>query len=377
MTSKNKKKLKRTMIITLSILGILAFVTIIFLNQANFGRLPKGERKERISNSPNFRDEKFQNLSETPQLTGDKGSAAMMYDFLFGHYKRTTPTDIIPSVKTDLLNIDRSKDILVWFGHSSYFIQIDGKRILVDPVLDGVASPVSFINKPFKGSDAYKTKDIPDIDYLFISHDHWDHLDYESVMAMKNRIGKVICTLGVGEHFEKWGFDKNKIIELDWNENASLDQDFTTYCLPSRHFSGRGLSPNQSLWGSFLLQTPTMKIYIGGDSGYDTHFSQIGKQFGEIDLAILENGQYGSGWKYIRMMPDQVIQAAKDLNVKALLPAHSSKFKLANHPWDEPLIQASLIAEKENQRTMTPMIGEIVHLKDSTQMFSKWWETVE
>lgn len=377
MTSKNKKKLKRTMIITLSILGIFAFVTIIFLNQANFGRLPKGERKERISNSPNFRDEKFQNLSETPQLTGDKGSAAMMYDFLFGDYKRTTPTDIIPSVKTDLLNIDRSKDILVWFGHSSYFIQIDGKRILVDPVLDGVASPVSFINKPFKGSDAYKTKDIPDIDYLFISHDHWDHLDYESVMAMKNRIGKVICTLGVGEHFEKWGFDKNKIIELDWNENASLDQDFTTYCLPSRHFSGRGLSPNQSLWGSFLLQTPTMKIYIGGDSGYDTHFSQIGKQFGEIDLAILENGQYGSGWKYIHMMPNQVIQAAKDLNAKALLPVHSSKFKLANHPWDEPLIQASLIAEKENQCTLTPMIGEIVHLKDSTQMFSKWWETVE
>lgn len=377
MTSKNKKKLKRTMINTLSILGILAFVTIIFLNQANSGRLPKGERKERISNSPNFRDEKFQNLSETPQLTGDKGSAAMMYDFLFGDYKRTTPTDIIPSVKTDLLNIDRSKDILVWFGHSSYFIQIDGKRILVDPVLDGAASPVSFINKPFKGSDAYKTKDIPDIDYLFISHDHWDHLDYESVMAIKNRIGKVICTLGVGEHFEKWGFDKNKIIELDWNENASLDQDFTTYCLPSRHFSGRGLSPNQSLWGSFLLQTPTMKIYIGGDSGYDTHFSQIGKQFGEIDLAILENGQYGSGWKYIHMMPDQVIQAAKDLNSKALLPVHSSKFKLANHPWDEPLIQASLIAEKENQRTLTPMIGEIVHLKDSTQMFSKWWETVE
>lgn len=377
MISKNKKKLKRTMIITLSILGILAFVTIIFLNQANFGRLPKGERKERISNSPNFRDGKFQNLSETPQLTEDKGYAAMMYDFLFGDYKRTTPTDIIPSVKTDLLNIDRSKDILVWFGHSSYFIQIDGKRILVDPVLDGVASPVSFINKPFKGSDAYKTKDIPDIDYLFISHDHWDHLDYESVMAMKNRIGKVICTLGVGEHFEKWGFDKNKIIELDWNENASLDQDFTTYCLPSRHFSGRGLSPNQSLWGSFLLQTPTMKIYIGGDSGYDTHFSQIGKQFGEIDLAILENGQYGSGWKYIHMMPDQVIQAAKDLNAKALLPVHSSKFKLANHPWDEPLIQASLIAEKENQRTLTPMIGEIVHLKDSTQMFSKWWETVE
>ena len=377
MKSKTKKRLKQTMIILLSILGILAIVTIVFLNRANFGRISTGERKERVNNSPNYRNGKFQNLSKTPQLTSDKGTVAMMFDFLFGDYKRVIPTGEIASVKTDLLNIDREQDVLVWFGHSSYFIQIDGKRILVDPVLDGVASPVSFINKPFKGSDLYKTKDIPDIDYLFISHDHWDHLDYESVMALKNRIGKVICGLGVGEHFEKWGFDKSKIIELDWNENITLDNGFVGYCLPARHFSGRGLSPNQSLWASFLLQTPTMKIYLGGDSGYDTHFGRIGKQFGEIDLAILENGQYGSGWKYIHMMPHQVVQAAKDLNAKALLPVHSSKFKLANHPWDEPLIKVTRIAEETGQRTLTPMIGEVVNLKDSTQMFSKWWIGIE
>ncbi len=377
MRPKTKKRLKRTMIITLSILGILAIAIIILLNQANFGRTPTGERKERVNSSPNYRDGKFQNLTETPQLTGDKGYVAMMYDFLFGDYKRVTPIEEIPSIKTDLLNLDRNKDILVWFGHSSYFIQIDGKRILVDPVLDGAASPVSFLNKPFKGSDVYKTKDIPDIDYLFISHDHWDHLDYESVMALKDRTGKIICGLGVGEHFEKWGFDKDKVIELDWNEDALLDEGFTTYCLPARHFSGRGLSPNQSLWASFLLQTPTMKIYLGGDGGYDTHFSRIGEQFGEIDLAILENGQYGAGWKYIHMMPEQVIEAAKDLNAKTLLPVHSSKFKLANHRWDEPLIKVTQAAEKKNQHTLTPMIGEIVNLKDSTQIFSKWWVGIE
>lgn len=377
MTPQIKKRLKRTMIIILSILGILTIITVIFLNQANFGRTPTGERKERVNNSPNYRDGKFQNLSETPQLTGDKGYAAIMYDFLFGDYKRVTPIGEIPSVKTDLLNLDRTKDVLVWFGHSSYFIQVGGKRILADPVLDGVASPVSFLNKPFKGSDAYKTKDIPDIDYLFISHDHWDHLDYESVMALKDRVGKIICALGVGEHFEKWGFDKDKIVELDWNEEASLGEGFVSYCLPARHFSGRGLSPNQSLWASFLLQTPSMKIYLGGDSGYDTHFERIGKRFGGIDLAILENGQYGSGWKYIHMMPNQVVQAAKDLNAKALLPVHSSKFKLANHPWDEPLIQVTETAEKENQRILTPMIGEVVNLKDSAQVFSKWWVGIE
>lgn len=365
------------MIITLSILGILAIIAILFLNQDNFGRTPTGERKERVKNSPNYRDGKFQNLSDTPQLTGDKGIIAMTYDFLFGKYERVTPKGEIPSVKTDLLNLDRKQDILVWFGHSSYFIQIDGKRILVDPVLDGVASPVSFTNKPFNGSDVYKTKDIPDIDYLYISHDHWDHLDYKSIMALKDRVGKVICGLGVGEHFEKWGFDKDKVIEMDWNENTALDKGFETYCLPARHFSGRGLSPNQSLWASYLLQTPTMKIYLGGDSGYDAHFSRIGEQFGEIDLAILENGQYGTGWKYIHMMPDQVIQAAKDLNAKTLLPVHSSKFKLANHAWDEPLILATQIAEKVDQRMLTPMIGEVINLKDSTQVFSKWWVGIE
>lgn len=377
MTSRIKKRLKRIMIITLSILGILAIVIVVFLNQANFGRTPTGDRKETVQNSPNYRDGKFQNQSHTPQLTGDKGYVSMMYDFLFKDYERVIPTGEIPSVKTDLLHLDRNEDVLVWFGHSSYFFQTGGKRILVDPVLDGVASPVSFINKPFSGSDIYKTKDIPDIDYLFISHDHWDHLDYESVMALKGRVRKIICALGVGEHFGKWGFDKDQVIELDWDEDASLDDGFTTYCLPARHFSGRGLSPNQSLWASFLLQTPTTKIYMGGDSGYDTHFSRIGERFGEIDLAILENGQYGAGWKYIHMTPDQVVQAAKDLNAKTLLPVHSSKFKLANHPWDEPLIRVSEIAEKESQRTLTPKIGEVVNLKDSTQVFSKWWVGIE
>lgn len=377
MTSRIKKRLKRIMIITLSILGILAIVIVVFLNQANFGRTPTGDRKETVQNSPNYRDGKFQNQSHTPQLTGDKGYVSMMYDFLFKDYERVIPTGEIPSVKTDLLHLDRNEDVLVWFGHSSYFFQTGGKRILVDPVLDGVASPVSFINKPFSGSDIYKTKDIPDIDYLFISHDHWDHLDYESVMALKGRVRKIICALGVGEHFEKWGFDKDQVIELDWDEDASLDDGFMTYCLPARHFSGRGLSPNQSLWASFLLQTPTTKIYMGGDSGYDTHFSSIGERFGEIDLAILENGQYGVGWKYIHMTPDQVVQAAKDLNAKTLLPVHSSKFKLANHPWDEPLIRVSEIAEKESLRILTPKIGEVVNLKDSTQVFSKWWVGIE
>jgi L-ascorbate metabolism protein UlaG (beta-lactamase superfamily) len=365
------------MVIILSVVAILAIVIFAFVNQKSFGKLPAGERKERIRSSLNYKDGKFQNQSDTPQLTGDDGFLKMMYKFLFVSHERVTPVDEIPSVKTDLLNLDRNKDILVWFGHSSYFIQIDGKRVLVDPVLSGSASPVSFVNKPFKGTDVYKADDIPDVDYLFISHDHWDHLDYKTVMSLKEKIGTVICGLGVGQHFEYWGFDKSRIIEMDWNEESSLDKGFTVYSLPARHFSGRGLSPNQSLWASFLLETPTMKIYIGGDSGYDTHFSAIGTKFEEIDLAILENGQYDAGWKYIHMMPEEVVQASKDLRAGKLLPVHSAKYALGNHPWDEPLKRVSEANKGTGIHLLTPMIGEVVNLKDSTQQFSEWWKGLE
>lgn len=377
MRPKIKKRIKKIMIIAISIIAIIGIIAFFFLRQASFGKTPRGERLERVKASPNYRDGKFRNLSETPQLTGDKSMPALMFDFLFGNYQRVTPVDEIPAFKADLLSLERNEDKLIWFGHSSYLIQIDGKRILVDPVFSGAASPVSFVNKPFKGTDIYKAEDFPYIDYLFISHDHWDHLDYQTVMKLKEKTGRVICPLGVGEHFEHWGFDKKKIVELDWNEDTVLDNGFNVYCLPARHFSGRGLSPNQSLWASFMLTAPTMKIYIGGDSGYDTHFGKIGERFGEIDLAILENGQYGKNWKYIHMMPEEVAQAAKDLHVKNVLPVHSAKFALANHAWDEPLKRVSEASKDAGFRLLTPIIGETVNLKDSTQVFKEWWVGIE
>lgn len=155
---------------------------------------------------------------------------------------------------------------------------------------------------------------MPDIDYLIITHDHWDHLDRGTVTALRPRIRTVVCPLGVGEHFEYWGFPKERIVELDWHEQAALDDGFTIRCLPARHFSGRGLNSNQTLWGSFLLQSPSRKIYIGGDGGYGKHFAQIGREFPDIDLAILENGQYNEAWRYIHTLPGQLAQAAKDLS---------------------------------------------------------------
>jgi L-ascorbate metabolism protein UlaG (beta-lactamase superfamily) len=194
---------------------------------------------------------------------------------------------------------------------------------------------------------------------------------------MNGKIKQVICGLGVGAHLEHWGFAETQIIERDWNETVELGDSFTAFVLPTRHFSGRGFSRNKSLWASYLLQTPKRKIYIGGDSGYDTHFEEIGKEHGPVDLAILENGQYDKSWKYIHMMPEEVVKAAQELQASRLFPVHSSKFALGNHAWDEPLKRVSAAGEKEGMALVTPIIGQAVYLDSTDQAFERWWEGVK
>ena len=346
------------------------------LYQSGFGKNPKREDLDRMKQSPHYADGKFRNLHDTPQLTGDDGFFRIVMRNFFTKKPGTKPKGEIPAIKTDLLNLNHDEDVLVWVGHSSCFLQIAGKRILIDPVFSKYASPVPFYNRAFKGTNIYKPEDIPEIDYLIITHDHWDHLDYPTVKALKPKIAKIICPLGIGSHFKYWKFDRHQIFEMDWYDHIVPDSGFTVYCFPARHFSGRSLSPNKTLWASFLIQTPEMNIYISGDSGYDTHFAEIGKQFPEIDLAILENGQYDKNWRYIHLMPEEMLQVAQDLHAKYVLPVHSAKFKLANHPWKEPL---SKVTGLQNNSTviLTPLIGEKVNLTDSIRPFKQWWVEVE
>ncbi len=354
---------------------ILLFILIIFLytRKEKFGRAPFGKRLEAIQKSPNFSKGKFQNLSHTPSLTEGYSIPTVLYEFIFKRNANRNPSRAIPSVKTDLLNLPMDKDVLIWFGHSSYFIQLDGKRIVVDPVLSNNASPIAGSNKAFPGSDVYKAKDLPAIDYLFISHDHYDHMDYETLVQLKTKVKKVICGLGVGEHLERWGYTAENIIEKDWNETLELDKGFTVHTTSARHFSGRGFIRNNTLWLSYVLQTPSMKVFLGGDSGYDTHFTEIGNKFGPFDLAILENGQYDAKWKYIHSLPEEVLPIAQALKAKKVFPVHSGKFALANHTWDEPLKKITDSNKSIAIPLLTPMIGEIVYLKDSQQQFKQWW----
>jgi len=362
---------------TLFIISALIILFIVgvalFMQHPKFGKKATGTRLQRMQASPNYKDGKFQNQSFTPDLAEGATYFKVFRKFFFGKDKRNRPAQPLPVQKHDLKNLKPLDNVLVWFGHSSYFMQVDGKTLLVDPVFSGSASPVSFTTKAFKGTDVYGVDDFPEIDFLFISHDHWDHLDYETIVNLQPKVKNVVTGLGNGAHLERWGFNPDIIHEGDWYEEISLPNGFMAHVVPGRHFSGRSFVRNANLWGGFVLKTPTFNLLLGGDTGYDSHFKTIGEKYGPFDLVILECGQYNEYWKYIHMMPEEVVTAAHELGAKKLMPVHYAKFALSVHSWDEPIIRVTTEAEKQGMPIITPIIGQIVNLNEDN-VFAKWWE---
>ena len=358
---------------TVSLFGALGGAAWLFLREPKFGANPADGRLERVRRSPNYRNGGFQNQLPTEIMTRGNESRGV-WNFPWSRSKRARPAKPIPSVKCDLLRIGKDENFMVWFGHSSYFIQVDGKRLVVDPVMSGAASPVPFTTRAFPGTDPYTVTDLPDIDYLFISHDHWDHLDYDTVKRLRPKVKKVVCGLGVGSHLERWGYAKERITEGDWGDTVDLGDGFTAYIRTTRHFSGRALSRNQTLWVSFAVRTSGgYKLFLGGDGGYGPHFKEIGREFDGFDLALLENGQYNQAWREIHMMPDQTLQAADDLRATHVFPLHNSKFCISNHDWDAPLRTITSIAGRRRSRILTPAIGQIVALETPEAESAEWW----
>jgi L-ascorbate metabolism protein UlaG (beta-lactamase superfamily) len=338
------------------------------------GKNPSGSRLKKVLLSTNYRDGIFHNLSITTMMTGKGDMWRTLWKFL-NKPKTTKPPHALPSVKTDLKNLPDGNPVLIWFGHSSYLLKIDGKHILVDPVFSGYASPFKIKSaKNFDGSNVYNTDDMPVIDVLLITHDHYDHCDYETILKLSNKTINIITSLGVGSHLEYWGIDMSKVTELDWHESAEkAGMKFISQ--PARHFSGRGFTRSKTLWASFILNTKNCAIYIGGDSGYDTHFKEIGEKYGPFELAILEAGQYNEAWKSIHMMPEETVQASLDLKAKRLLPVHWGKFSLSLHPWNEPIERVIKKAEELNVEVTTPIIGELMIVGEKYPS-SKWWREV-
>ncbi len=356
---------------------LIAFAVGAFLRHPKFGAKPSGKRLDRIKASPNFREGEFQNLSETPQLTEDTNMLGILYTQLFKKAPRKRPSSVIPSVKVDLKSLPSGENTLVWFGHSSYLMQIDGNRILVDPVFSGNASPLPGTMKSFPGTDMYGVDDLPEIDILLLSHDHYDHLDYRTIVELKGKVGRIVTALGVGAHLEKWGYAPDQITETDWHESVNLGSELMLFTCPARHFSGRSFKRNQTLWQSFVLKTSTLNLFLGGDSGFDTHFKDIGEKYGPFDLAILENGQYDKRWRYIHSLPEEQLAIAEALNTKHVLSVHSSKFDLANHSWDEPLVKIHENFRDSPIGLVTPKIGKLVYLDNPKHASDKWWLGME
>jgi L-ascorbate metabolism protein UlaG (beta-lactamase superfamily) len=361
------------------ILSILFIITIMVCCSVNtkLGKAPNGESVKKMKTYPNYIDGSFVNIESTPAFGEGYGFWSVSYSFMFDEVLRPAPKDTIVSIKTDLKSLDPNTNLLVWFGHSSYFIQLDGVKFLVDPVFSGSASPVSSFIKAFEGTNVYQVKDMPEIDYLLITHDHYDHLDYETVVALKSKVKNIICGIGVGSHFEYWNFPKEMIKEQYWGDKFEIAKDYSLGTETSRHFSGRFLSRNNTLWVSYMIESPSMKIYLGGDSGYGKHFKDLGSKYESVDLAILENGQYNEKWPYIHSMPEEVLKAGSDLNAKRIMPVHSGKFTLAQHSWDEPLSKLVEFNQHYKKELVTPKIGEVVYLNNLNQKFINWWESYE
>lgn len=359
-----------------------------------FGKAPAGVRLRRILHSPHYRDGSFQNLVPT-EVTRPGVNMFRMLRAFRNRPADTAPPRPLPSVHTDLRALPDDQVAVVWFGHSSYLVRIGKTSILVDPVFSGNASPVSFFAKAFPGSNVYGAADMPDpIEAILLTHDHYDHLDYKTILQLKDRTNHFYTSLGVGAHLEFWGIEPGRITELDWWESRNIGADgrpaagmpyATLTATPARHFSGRSFKRGGAIWSSFVLDVPGVpaaaavagpeispeaaspktppvrcRLFLGGDSGYEQHFKDIGDRFGPFDLTILECGQYNENWPYIHMMPEQTVMAARDLRTATLLPVHWGKFTLSLHPWDEPIRRVTAAAAQADLPITTPRIGEVI-----------------
>lgn len=261
-----------------------------------------------------------------------------------------------------------------WLGHSSVLIEMNGYRILIDPVFSEHASPVPIAVKRFSVSPI-SIEEIPSVDVVVISHDHYDHLDKNTIKAIAVNGTKFFVPLEVGEHLEDWDVSENQIVELSWWEQSSF-RDLKMICVPARHFSGRGLfDSDETLWAGWVIQSNTHKIYYSGDTGYANHFKQIGKKLGPFDLTLIKIGAYGDTWPDIHINPKKAIQAHLEVRGRLLLPVHWATFNLALHSWDEPIIKTIQAAKENGVKIVTPIIGELVDTAKPI-INKNWWEGI-
>lgn len=356
----------------LVLLLIVVGVAYVWLNPT-FGGKPDAASLKRIQASPHFNGKIFVNLEPTELATASEQRTGMG-DFLVGYFfppAGKVPAALLPSEKLDIRKLHDGA--LVWFGHSAVLLQTAGKRLLLDPAFYR-ASPLPFGGNPFPQQHPTLPPDLPPLDAVLLSHDHYDHLDYRTILELKDKTGHFYVPLGVKAHLQRWGIADDKITELDWYENAALG-DIKITLTPARHFSGRNFTNrNTALWGSWVVQSPGFSLFFNGDSGYGKHFREIGERFGPFDVALMENGAYNSSWAQIHMKPEQSVQAALDVRARMVVPIHWAKYDLALHEWREPIERFTAAAKEQPLQVATPRIGEVFDYRSPPQR--DWWRAV-
>ena len=345
---------------------------------AALGENPSGEALKKIEALPNYRNGQFQNL-ENPLPDSSIVTAApklkwtRLLKYFVSKPKDTRPLETLPSALTDLKAGPPQKPTVVWFGHSSFLLKTATANILFDPDFSGYAGPLRGMITSFGGSDAYDLNDLPKIDAIVISHDHYDHLDYGTIRKLRKKVKRVIVPTGVGSHFRRWGYKPEQITELNWNESFKLNEVVALTATPAHHRSNRTMAQRKTLWASYVISADGYKIYFSGDSGYSGHFKLIGERYGPFDLALLECGQYNTKWPQSHMFPYQTARASLDLKAAVVLPVHWAKFAESEHRWNEPVSRLLASADSLGIKVTVPLIGQSYAVGDEPLRYV-WWD---
>lgn len=361
-------------------IGILILGPVIMFNLITmlpqFGQAPKGGHLEKIKQSINYKKDKFINWDEI-QMNMHVGKMPEMFRQQLKRGVQQKPKNVPSYIERSGSEFEErwhDKVRITWFGHSAFLLEMDGKRILIDPMLGKAASPFSFVVKRFQKEAPIKAEDLPDIDAVVFSHDHYDHLDFETILKIKDKVACFFTPLGVGSHLIEWGVDEDNIQELDWWDQVDF-QGIELTCTPSQHFSGRkGTDRDKTLWSGWSIKSKSAKIYFTGDSGYFKGFKEIGNKLGPFDICLTECGQYNTLWLENHMMPEESLQAFLDIGADIMLPIHWGSFTLSPHAWDDPIKRLLKAAEGKDVIIATPRVGESLVLGEEVPRNSWWTE---
>ncbi|WP_220499121.1 MBL fold metallo-hydrolase [Microbispora sp. H10949] len=338
---------------------------------AALGARPSGERAQRVRRSKQFRDGAFRNTAPTSILPPGT-SRQVVRDLLFGKAPRK-PRLPVPLV-TPGASAGGDLDA-IWYGHSSALIEIEGRRVLLDPVWSERCSPASFTGPRRLHPPPVPVYELPELDAIVISHDHYDHLDMATVRLLtRTQNAPFLVPLGVGAHLERWKVPASRIVELDWDEETTVSG-IRFVATAGRHFSGRAFRRDQTLWASWVIAGERRKVFYTGDSGYFDGYAAIGAAHGPFDLSVVQIGAYSKGWPDIHMTPEEAVLTHLDVRARVLLPVHWGTFSLAPHAWSEPIDQLWRETKERDVRLVVPRPGERVSVDDPPAV-DGWWQTI-